>query len=136
MNELLRKRIDRHLENLSDEQGYALLDYVEFLESKYGTAERPRSTFEKVAEGIEDALRAGRLPAAAIRETMGAVDTASRMMQRLAEAGRRAADEVGRSMSDAEPEGASSSGPKAAGDEPDADDDAAKTPTDEAPPST
>jgi hypothetical protein len=100
MNELLRKRIDRHLANLSDEQGYQLLDYVEFLETKYGTADRTRSTFERFTEGVEDALRAGRLPAAAIRETMGAVDTASRMLQRLAEAGRSAVDEVGRSFSD------------------------------------
>jgi hypothetical protein len=102
MNELLRKRIERHLENLSDEQGYQLLDYVEFLEGKYGTADRKPTTFERFTDGVENALRAGRLPATAIRETMHAVDSASRLMQRLAEAGRGAVDELGRSLKEAE----------------------------------
>lgn len=102
MNEMLRKRIERHLENLSDEQGYQLLDYVEFLEEKYGSATRQPTTFERLTDGVEDALRAGRLPAAAIRETMHAVDSASKLMQRLAEAGRGAVEELGRSLKETE----------------------------------
>jgi len=102
MNELLRKRIERHLENLSDDQGYQVLDYVEFLEAKYGTADRKPTTFERVTEGVEDALRAGRLPVTAIRETMHAVDSASRLMQRLADAGRGAVEELGRSLKEKE----------------------------------
>jgi len=104
MNEMLRKRIERHLENLTDEQGYQVLDFVEFLESKYGTATRPPSTFERFTEGVEDALRAGRIPAVAIRETMHAVDSASRLMQRLSEAGRGAVEELGRSLATSETE--------------------------------
>jgi hypothetical protein len=110
MNELLRKRIERHLENLSDEQGYQLLDYVEFLEGKYGTADRKPTTFERFTDGVENALRAGRLPATAIRETMHAVDSASRLMQRLAEAGRGAVDELGRSLKETEAAPPSSAG--------------------------
>jgi hypothetical protein len=102
MNEMLRKRIERHLENLSDEQGYQLLDYVEFLEEKYGSATRKPTTFERFTDGVEDALRAGRIPATAIRETMHAVDSASRLMQRLAEAGRGAVEELGRSLKETE----------------------------------
>jgi len=102
MNELLRKRIERHLDNLTDQQGYQLLDYVEFLESKYGTGARPPSTFERVTAGVEDAMRVGRLPAAAIRETMHAMDSASRLFQRLAEAGKSAVDELGRSLAETE----------------------------------
>jgi len=102
MNELLRKRIERHLENLTDQQGYQLLDYVEFLESKYGTGTRSPSTFERVTEGVEDAMRVGRLPATAIRETMHAMDSASRLFQRLAEAGKSAVDELGRSLAETE----------------------------------
>lgn len=102
MNEMLRKRIERHLENLTDEQGYQLLDFVEFLESKYGTASRQPTTFERLTEGVEDALRAGRIPAAAIRETMHAVDSASKLMQRLAEAGRGAVQELNRSLAESE----------------------------------
>jgi len=102
MNEMLRKRIERHLENLTDEQGYQVLDFVEFLESKYGTATRPPSTFERFTEGVEDSLRAGRIPGVAIRETMQAVDSASRLMQRLSEAGRGAVEELGRSLATSE----------------------------------
>jgi hypothetical protein len=96
MNELLRKRIDRHLENLPDAQGYQLLDFIEFLETKYGGDARPPTTFERISEGVEDTMRAGRLPVAAIRETMSAMDSASRLMQRLADAARSAVDEMSR----------------------------------------
>jgi hypothetical protein len=113
MNEMLQKRIERHLQNLTDEQGYQLLDFVEFLESKYGTATRQPTTFERFTDGVEDALRAGRIPAAAIRETMHAVDSASRLMQRLAEAGRGAVQELNRSL--AESEGGEAAGPDAEG---------------------
>jgi hypothetical protein len=51
---------------------------------------------------VEDALRAGRLPVTAIKETMHAVDSASRLMQRLAEAGRGAVEELGRSLKEQE----------------------------------
>lgn len=102
MNELLRKRIERHLANLTDQQGYQVLDYVEFLESKYGTGVRSPSTFEKVTAGVEDAMRVGRLPATAIRETMHAMDSASKLFQRLAEAGKSAVDELNRSLQQAE----------------------------------
>ncbi|MDH3497321.1 MAG: DUF2281 domain-containing protein [Gemmatimonadota bacterium] len=105
MNELLRKRIERRLETLPDEQGYQVLDYVEFLESKYATAGRDPTVFERISEGVEDTLRAGRIPAAAIRGTMGAVDTASRLMDRLAQAGRAAVDELNKTLQSEEPAG-------------------------------
>ena len=46
MNEHLRDRILRKLETLSDERGYQVLDYVEFLESRY--AERAVAECEHV----------------------------------------------------------------------------------------
>lgn len=98
MNELLLKRLQRRLANLPDEQGYRVLDYVEFLESKYGTRERDPTVFEKLADGVEDTLRAGRVSAGVIKGTMSAVTSASRVMERLAEAGRAAADELGRTL--------------------------------------
>jgi len=45
MNEHLRDRILRKMETLSDERGYQVLDYVEFLESRY--AERRQSVGER-----------------------------------------------------------------------------------------
>ena len=122
MNELLLKRIERRLANLPDEQGYQVLDYVEFLETKYAPAQRDETVLQKIASGVEDTLRAGRIPAAAIRGTMKAMDSASRLMAQLAEAGRAAVDELGKSVGQAGPT-ASGQGPAqtdepAAGDEP------------------
>ena len=58
MNEHLRDRILRKLETLSDERGYQVLDYVEFIESRYAEREVPTaSTFTRFTEAIEDKLR-------------------------------------------------------------------------------
>jgi hypothetical protein len=103
MNELLMKRIERRLANLADEQGYQILDYVEFLETKYATAERDETVLQRFATGVEDTLRAGRIPVAAIRGTMKAMDSATRLMEQLAEAGRAAVDELGKSVNAAGP---------------------------------
>src|SRR5204862_391066 len=61
MNEILRDRLLRKLDALPDDKAYQVLDYVEFLESKY--AERPAGAppFQRVAETLEDTLRAGRV---------------------------------------------------------------------------
>ncbi len=95
MNEFLKKRIDRKLETLSDERIYQVLDYIEFLESKYAehVPESP-STFQKLAETVEDTLRAGRVSASAIKGTMDAMSAAGRMMSGLAAAGKAVVDEV------------------------------------------
>jgi hypothetical protein len=124
MNELLMKRIERRLANLADAQGYQVLDYVEFLEAKYGTGDRQPSVLERIADGVEDVLRAGRVPAAAIRGTVGAVDSASRLMDKLAQAGRSAVAELNKSLKPADaagPAGPSTGAaepPKAAAPEP------------------
>jgi hypothetical protein len=86
MNEHLRDRVLRKLETLSDERGYQLLDYVEFLESKY--AERPApsasSIFGRFSEAIEDRLRAGKVSASAIAETMGLMNRAMNVLNGVA----------------------------------------------------
>jgi hypothetical protein len=95
MNEFLRKRIERKLESLPDERVYQVLDYIEFLESKY--AERSSgepSAFQKLAETVEDTMRAGRLSVSAIRGTMDAMGAASRVMGGLAAAGKAVVDQV------------------------------------------
>lgn len=99
MDDILQKRLLRRLERLPEEQVYRVLDYVEFLESKYGAGERKDSIMDKIADGVQDTLRATRLPAAAIRGTMGAVDSATKLMDRLAGAGRAAAQELGKTLS-------------------------------------
>ena len=67
MNSNLRDRIVRTLDVLPDERGYQLLDYIEFLESKYAerTAQSPNA-LQRFAEGVEDTLRAGRVSASTL----------------------------------------------------------------------
>ncbi|HKO16130.1 MAG TPA: hypothetical protein VJU87_07820, partial [Gemmatimonadaceae bacterium] len=81
MNEHLRDRILRKMEALSDERGYQVLDYVEFLESRY--AERPApgaSSFTRFAEAVEDRLRAGKVSASTIAEAMGLMNRAAHVL--------------------------------------------------------
>src|SRR3970282_637793 len=96
MDEILRRRIERKLDGLPEDKGYQVLDYIEFLESKYGTTARHPTPVERITEGVGDAMRAARVPAQAIRGTMGAVDSASRMVEKLAAAGRAAVGGVER----------------------------------------
>jgi hypothetical protein len=95
MNEFMRERIVRKLETLSDERGYQVLDYIEFLESKY--AERQAtgpSVFQRFAEGIEDGLRAGKLTATTVAETMGYMSKAMGMLEGVAAAGKSVATDI------------------------------------------
>jgi len=94
MNEHLRDRILRKLEALSDERAYQLLDYVEFLESKYAERAAPSNIFAKLKEKAEDALRAGKFSADTIGRTVGAMDSAQKIMQGLAAAGEAVVDEA------------------------------------------
>lgn len=94
MDEILRKRIERKLDGLPEDKAYQVLDYLEFLESKYGSSARWPTPIERIAEGVGDTLRAARLPAQAIQGTMNAVDSAGRMMRGLVEAGKAAVDEL------------------------------------------
>ena len=95
MDEIMRKRLERKLEGLADDQAYQVLDYIEFLESKYGTTARSPSALERITEGVGDTLRAARAPASAIRGTMNVMDGASRLMRGLAAAGRAAVQQIG-----------------------------------------
>jgi len=95
MNEHLRDRILRKLETLSDERGYQVLDYVEFVESRYGEREAPpASTFTRFTEAIEDKLRAGRVSASAIAETVGFMNRAASVLNDALETGKTMANEL------------------------------------------
>lgn len=94
MNDLLKQRIQRALETLSDERGYQILDYVEFLESRYAARQRPGGLFAKLTETVEDTMRAGKLPVKAISGTMGIMDSAAKVMKGLAAAGQAVVDEA------------------------------------------
>ncbi len=108
MNDVLRERLLRKLEVLPEEKAYQVLDYVEFLESKF--AERPAGAapFQKVAETLEDTMRAGRVPVTIIKGTMDAVGKAGKFLGGLAAAGIAAVEEVRKKT----PDEASTESPK------------------------
>ena len=91
----LRDRIMRKLETLSNDRLYQVLDYVEFLESRY--AERQpsaASVFQRFTEGLEDTMRAGRLSADTIAQTMGIMSRAMGVLSGVAAAGKSVASDV------------------------------------------
>jgi hypothetical protein len=63
MNDLLKQRIARALDALSDERGYQVLDYIEYLESKYaakvmrGLAAAGQAVVDEAVKAAEDATR-------------------------------------------------------------------------------
>jgi hypothetical protein len=94
MNDLLKQRILRALDTLPDERAYQVLDFVEFLESKYAERQRPTGFLAKITETVEDTMRAGKLPLQAISGTMGLMDSATKVMKGLAAAGQAVVDEA------------------------------------------
>lgn len=91
----LRERILRQLEGLSDDKGYQVLDYVEFVASKHGAGATPSaSIFTRFTEGVEDTMRAGRLSTAAISETMGLLNKAMGVLSGVAAAGKSVATDI------------------------------------------
>jgi len=95
MNQFLRDRILRKLDTLSDERLYQVLDFVEFLESKYAERQNPSANvFQRFAETVEDRLRAGRVSAATISETMNLMNKAMGVLSGVAAAGKSVANDI------------------------------------------
>lgn len=95
MNEHLRERIVRKLDALTDERGYQILDYVEFLESKYAERQNPAgNAFTRFTEAVEDRMRAGKVSAAAIAETMGLLNRAANVLNGAVAAGKSVASDI------------------------------------------
>ena len=97
MNPYLRDKLIQKLETLSDERGYQVLDYVEFLESKY--AERPASAaatnpLSRFADAVEERMRAGKVSASTIAETMGLMNKAMGVLNGAAAAGKSVANDL------------------------------------------
>jgi len=114
MNEHLRDRILRKLDSLSDERGYQVLDYVEFLESRYAERQSPSNAFTRFTEAVEDRLRAGKVSANAIAETMGLMNRAAGVLNSALAAGRSVASDIVDAATSATQTGASTSPTKAA----------------------
>jgi len=94
VNEQLKQRILRRIEALSDQRGYQILDYVEFLESKYAERVAPSNILAKITEGIEDTMRAAKIPIKGISTTMDLMGSAGKVMKGVAAAAQSVVDEA------------------------------------------
>ena len=94
MNDHLRERINRKLDALPDERGYQILDYVEFLESRYAERQTTNNAFTRFTEAVEDRMRAGKVSASAIAETMGLLNRAANVLSGAVAAGKSVASDI------------------------------------------
>ena len=98
MHDVLRDRVLRKLESLPDDQLYQVLDYIEFLESKYGDPDLKREAtgLQRFAERLEDGLRRRTVSPATIREAFQLISAADRVLSGVSSAGRQLVDELNR----------------------------------------
>ena len=96
MHDVLRARVMRKIESLPEEQVYQVLDYIEFLDSKYGSPDQQKQAggFQRLAEGIEDGLRNRSLDPSRLREAFQVFAAADRAMSGVAKAGRQLFEEI------------------------------------------
>ncbi len=99
MNAYLRDKLLQKLETMADERGYQVLDYVEFLESKYAERQTAASAaagnpLSRFAVAVEEKLRAGRVSASTIAETMNLMNKAVGVLNGAAAAGKSVASDL------------------------------------------
>ena len=93
----LRDRLLAKFDTLSDERAFQVLDYVEFLESKYSRLEAPTGAaglLVKLQETVEDSLRAGKVSASSVAETLGFMQKAVGVLSGVAAAGQSVASDL------------------------------------------
>jgi hypothetical protein len=89
MHETLRRRILRRLETLPEPQLYQVVDYIEFLESRYGKGvTEDVSTLQTLAERLEDGLRKRTLSPNTLREAFQIISAADTVLHSISEAGK------------------------------------------------
>lgn len=89
MHDVLRQRLMRRIESLPESQIYQVLDYIEFLESKYSTdLKTEASALQRLAEKMEDGLRRKAFSPATVREAFQIISAADRALSGVTSAGR------------------------------------------------
>ena len=85
----------RKIESLPEEQVYQILDYIEFLESKYGTGSvEETSGLRRFAEAMEDKLRKTAMSPATLREAFQLISAADRVLSNVSSAGKKLMEEL------------------------------------------
>ena len=79
-----------------DEQVYQVLDFVEFLESKYARDLQVQVTgLQKFAEGLEDKMRKTAVSPSTIREAFQLIAAADRVLSSVSTAGKQILSDLG-----------------------------------------
>jgi hypothetical protein len=95
MHDAMRRRILRRLEALPETQLYQVLDYIEFLESRYNRGVPEETTpLQKLAERLEDGLRKGNVNPANVREAFQLISTADRVLSSVSARGRQLLEDL------------------------------------------
>ena len=96
MHDVLRQRLLRCIESLPEAQVYQVLDFIEFLESKYARDLQVEATgLQRFAEGLEDKLRKKAVSPSTIREAFQLIAAADRVLSSVSTAGRQILTELG-----------------------------------------
>ena len=96
MHDVLRQRLLRRIESLPEEQVYQVLDFIEFLESKYARDLKVEASgLQKFAEGLEDKLRKKAVSPSTIREAFQLIAAADRVLSNVSAAGKQILNELG-----------------------------------------
>ncbi|MGH7500423.1 MAG: hypothetical protein ACREL7_01585 [Longimicrobiales bacterium] len=95
MHDILRERILRKLSVLPEARLYQVLDYMEFLESKYAPGRAaPPDALQRFAERLEDGMRVRNVAPRVISGTVGLVGTARKVIRSVTDTGKEILDEV------------------------------------------
>jgi hypothetical protein len=89
MHDVLRTRVLRKLESLPEDQVYQVLDYIEFLESKYAQdLPSETSALQSFAEKLEDQLRRRTVSPGSLREAFQLISAADKVLSNVANLGK------------------------------------------------
>jgi hypothetical protein len=95
MHDVLRTRLLRKIESLPEEQVYQVLDYIEFLESKYARdLSAEASGLQSFAEKLEDQLRRRTVSPSSLREAFQLISAADRVLSGISTVGKELLGEL------------------------------------------
>ena len=111
MHDVLRARLLRKIESLPEEQVYQVLDYIEFLESKYAEeAPGEASGLQSFAEKLEDQLRKRTVSPSSLREAFQLIASADKILSNVTNVGKELLGDL-----NGGPDGKRGKGPKGGG---------------------
>jgi hypothetical protein len=102
MHEILRKRILRRLEALPEGKLYQILDYIEFVESRYGEPTTTPTGLQSFAERLEDRMRARSVVPSVMSGTMKVFGAAGKVLDEVSSVGRGLVEGIGEGLGPAQ----------------------------------